>query len=247
MGVNRYWIFDPNQKKAVGPFSPKRLKTIKGFSLETFVAPDGTQDAGAWKPAGAYEELQRLYPKPPPLPGQAPPSGASAARGARAFPDRRWIIVGTAGVLLAACLIAYGVFVRQKAGALPLVQDFPVGDSTMAEHLSRQKGSWSVTMATPPNVWRVVYRSEEDWPWLVDVSRREVQPLSIDALVYSVPALYAQYSKRIDAEVSGADLGPIKELERYKCGEKDCLEASSDGEKASSAEFDTLPWLRAAP
>ena len=53
----RWWLYDPNQKKAVGPFSTKRLKSIKGFDLDTFVAPDGSQDSGSWKKGGDYDEV----------------------------------------------------------------------------------------------------------------------------------------------------------------------------------------------
>ncbi len=238
--MNRYWIYHPNSNKAVGPFAVKRLKSIKGFSLDALVAPDGTQDSGAWKPASDYEDIRRLFPRPPPLPGEAQPAAYARAHAPKLSAGLIGIVFA---VLTTASLIVYEVLSRQSASAIAFAQNFPVGDDTLGAILSQQTGSWTTEIQLPPHVWRVIYRSKRDVTWIVDLTQQQLQPRTIDALTFSIPVLYAQYSKRVEAKIAGTDLGPIKEFERYKCGNQDCLEASA-GLYARTAEFDTLPWFK---
>lgn len=144
--------------------------------------------------------------------------------------------------------------------AMGLIKGISVGNATMEEVFSQAlteyakyglsyRGKWGATLINP-NVWKVTYRSvgttssgnpdKSDWVWIVDTSKLSWQPRNINALLYSSPRLYTEYSARLN----GQAVGPISALEQYKCGKLSCLSAlSNDAGDPMNAEIDTLPWL----
>lgn len=70
----RYWVYDKEGKRVLGPYFASRLKGIPGFGPETKVAPEGSSSREDWRPAIQVPELKELLrPDIPPIPGGSKP------------------------------------------------------------------------------------------------------------------------------------------------------------------------------